>query len=228
MRPARAIVFDLDGTLADTREDIAAACNHALRALGRTPLSVATIAGFVGDGSRTLVARAFGLPADDPVVTNAFALFGDYYASHAADHVSWMPGAREALGACAHLPLALATNKPRSATLPLLDALGIASRFRAVFAGGDGPLKPDPTGIRELLTKLGVAPDDAWVVGDGPQDIGAGRGAGAWTVAVLGGFSSTECLEAAGPHRVIPSLGALAELVSDVATGKESPPSVGR
>lgn len=228
MRPARAIVFDLDGTLADTREDIAAACNHALHTLGRATASVETIARFVGDGSRTLVARAFGLPDRDAVVSEAFILFSEYYASHAADHVSWMPGARDALDACAHLPLALATNKPRSATLPLLDALGITHRFRAVVAGGDGPLKPDPAGIRAILAKLDVAAEDTWVVGDGPQDIGAGLRAGAWTVAVLGGFAPEESLRAAGPHRIIPSLGGLAALIRDVATVRESLPSAGR
>jgi phosphoglycolate phosphatase len=225
VRPARAIVFDLDGTLADTRLDIAAACNHALVALGRAPQSVDAIVGFVGDGSRTLVARAFELPTDDPVVREAFEIFSTFYAEHAADHSSWMPGARDALEACAHLPLALATNKPRSATLPLLEALGVTHRFRAVVAGGDGPLKPDPAAIRAALAPLGVAPEDAWVVGDGPQDIGAGRAAGTWTVGVLGGFASDSALRNARPDRILPSLSHLAALLHEVATGMGSRPA---
>ena len=213
MRRPLAIVFDLDGTLADTRLDIAGACNHVLVSLGRPAQTVGAIAGFVGDGARSLLARAFGVDRSDPLLDEALACFEAYYPHHAADHATWMPGAREALAAVRHLPLALATNKPRSATLPLLEALGMAAHFRAVVAGGDGPLKPDPTPIRSALAPLGVAPENAWVVGDGPQDVGAGRAAGAATVAVLGGFASEERLRAAGPDRVIGSMHELATLV---------------
>jgi phosphoglycolate phosphatase len=219
VRPARALVFDLDGTLADTRHDIAAACNYTLRSTGRAPKGLDEIVGFVGDGSRTLVARCLDLPAHDPLVEAAFATFSAYYALHSADHVVWMPGARAALYALTHVPWALATNKPRAATLPLLEAMGLASRFVAVVAGGDGPLKPDPAAIHVALATLGVAADDAWVIGDGPQDIGAGRAAGTWTVGVLGGFARESALRDARPDRLIASLDALPALVRTVATG---------
>ena len=211
----KAVVFDLDGTLADTRLDIAAACNHALTSVGRQAKTVDEVVAFVGDGSRVLVARALGLPEDDAVTATAFASFSAYYAAHAADHATWMRGAREALEACEHagVQLALATNKPRSATLPLLDALGITARFKVVVAGGDGPLKPDPASIRAAVGPLGVPPEAAWVVGDGPQDIGAGRAAGAWTVAVLGGFAQEAALREAGPHYVLESLAGFAALL---------------
>jgi phosphoglycolate phosphatase len=215
MKRPRAIVFDLDGTLADTRLDIAAACNHALTSLGRAPRDVGEISRFVGDGARVLMARALGLAPDDPVTAEALTRFNAYYPQHAADHAAWMPGVREALEACGDLPLAVVTNKPRSATVPLLDALGLAPHFRAVVAGGDGPLKPDPAPIRAALEPLGVGPEDAWMVGDGPQDIAAGRAAGAGTVAVLGGFGQESDLRGAGPDRVIPSLHGLAALLRD-------------
>ncbi len=217
MRPPRAIVFDLDGTLADTRLDIAGACNHVLSALGRPVRSVAEISGFVGDGARKLLSRALESPEMAPLTDEAVAIFSAYYPHHAADHAAWMPGAREALDACAalSLPLALATNKPRSATLPLVDALGMASRFRVIVAGGDGPLKPDPAAIRSALAPLGVEPADAWVVGDGPQDVGAGKAAGAWTVAVLGGFGSEARLRAASPDRVLGSLHELGAMLRE-------------
>ncbi len=215
MKEPRAIVFDLDGTLADTRLDIAAACNHALASIGRPPRDPDEVAAFVGDGARLLMARALGLAQDDPITAEALARFNAYYAAHAADHSTCMPGAREALDACAHLPLAVVTNKPRSATVPLLDALGLSPRFKVVVAGGDGPLKPDPTPIRTALAPLGVSPHDAWVVGDGPQDIVAGKAAGAGTVAVLGGFGKEAEIQEAGPDLVIPSLHGLAALLRD-------------
>jgi HAD superfamily hydrolase (TIGR01509 family) len=213
-RPRRpsAIVFDLDGTLADTREDIAAGCNHALVAMGRAPLPVSEIAKFVGDGGQSLVARAFGLSPEDPLVARALAAYNGYYVDHPAN-VGWMPGAREALDACAGIPLALATNKGRLTTLRVLRALDLESRFGTVVAGGDGPLKPDPAAIVAALAPLGVAAKDAWVVGDGPQDIGAGRAAGAYTIAVTGGFAREDVLRAALPDRVLASLHELPALL---------------
>jgi 2-phosphoglycolate phosphatase len=209
-----AIVFDLDGTLADTREDIAAACNHALVSLGRAPRPVLDIAAFVGDGARKLVSRAFELPESDPVLERALAVFSAYYESHAAVHARWMPGAREALDACSGLPLAVATNKPRSATIPLLEALSMTQLFRVVFAGGDGPLKPDPQAIHAALGPLSVDAADAWVIGDGPQDIGAGRSAGSFTVGVLGGFAPERALRASEPDHLLKSLHDLPALLA--------------
>ncbi len=219
MKAPRAVLFDLDGTVADTRLDIAAACNHVLASLGRPTLSVEAVAAYVGDGARVLLSRVLRLSPDDPVTGEALARFNAYYPLHAADHSGWMPGAREALDACGDLPLGLVTNKPRPATLALLDALGIGRRFHVVVAGGDGPLKPDPAAIRRALEPLGVPPADAWVVGDGPQDIGAGKAAGAWTVAVLGGFGHEEVLRAAGADCVLPSLHAFAPLLESARGG---------
>ena len=88
-------------------------------------------------------------------------------------------------------------------------------RFKVVVAGGDGPLKPDPAPIRAALDPLGVRPSDAWVVGDGPQDIAAGKAAGAETVAVLGGFGVEAEIREAGPDHVIASLHGLAALLRD-------------
>ncbi len=213
MRPPRAIVFDLDGTLADTRRDIAAACNHALTAVGRPTLPVEVVAGYVGDGARMLLARALGVGAADPLVDAAMPHWSEYYVAHVADFSSLMPGVQEALGACAPLQLALATNKPRAATVALLDALGLSGRFQSVFAGGDGPMKPDPRVIHQALLPLGVHARDAWVVGDGPQDVGAGKGAGAETVAVLGGFGKESDLRSSEPSLVITSLFELPQLL---------------
>ena len=213
-REPRAIVFDLDGTLVDSREDIAAACNHTLASLGRAARPTSVIAGFVGDGACMLVARALGLEANDPIVDRALTTFSAYYRDHAADHATFLPGAEAALDACGHLPIALVTNKPRSATEPLLLALDLTRRFSVVIAGGDGPLKPDPAAIIAALAPLDVPPAHAWVVGDGPQDIQAGRAAGAFTLGVLGGFATEASLRDAEPDLLLRDLHELPHLLS--------------
>jgi 2-phosphoglycolate phosphatase len=206
LRAPRAIVFDLDGTLVDSRGDIADACNHALTAFGRAVLPEGTIAGFVGDGAKKLLARAFGEGISNEELAAAYETFSHYYASHAAVRSRWMPGAREVVLALAPMPLAIATNKPRDATTSLLRALSAESFFARVISGDDGALKPSPDPIRAALLPTGVVARDAWVVGDGVQDVLAARAAGATSIAVLGGFSSEATLSASQPDAMIDSL----------------------
>lgn len=215
----RALLFDLDGTLVDSRRDIAEACNFALEAVGRRALDEKTIAGFVGDGARMLLARALGVEPGAHVVEPALEAFNGFYVVHAADHTRWMPGAREAIRAFAGLPLGLVTNKPRVATLAVLEALGARAAFASIVAGGDGPVKPDPAAIRAVLLPLGVAAAASWIVGDGPQDILAGRAAGCVTVAVCGGFSAEATLRATRPDHLIDSLFELVPLVHEARGG---------
>lgn len=204
--PPTAVLFDLDGTLVDSRVDIAAACNQTLLRHGRAQLPVEVVSGFVGDGARALLARAFAVSADDPLLDDAASDFRSYYEAHPADHAALLPGAREALRALAGLPLGVVTNKPRAIAVLLLARMGIAGSFDVVRAGGDGPLKPDPWPIVDALRELGVAPEGAWMIGDGPQDIGSGRAARCFTIAVRNGFASDEALAAAGPALTIDSL----------------------
>jgi phosphoglycolate phosphatase len=204
------IAFDLDGTLIDSRLDIAAACNEALRSAGRPTIPPEVIATYVGDGVRALVARAFSSPIEDPALDPHVEVLIRYYEAHPVAHTRWIPGALDALDAAGPLPLALITNKARSITLPVLDALGVRDRFASIYAGGDGPLKPDAAPVVACARALGVELDSLWVVGDGPQDVGAARAAGAVAVAVLGGFSSAEKLEAAKPDLLLSSMNELA------------------
>jgi phosphoglycolate phosphatase len=125
-----------------------------------------------------------------------------------------MPGAREAIASLAPLPLSIATNKPRSATSALLDALGATRLFARVVTGDEGPLKPDPGPILLALAPTGIAATNAWIVGDGVQDIRAAKAAGAASVAVLGGFTSEDKLRAAHPDALISTLTELAPLIA--------------
>lgn len=209
------LVFDLDGTLIDSRLDIAEACNVALVAVGRAPLPVDRIASFVGDGVRNLLARALECAQDDPRVDEALAPLLDHYMANPITHTTWMPGAREALDLRARHVLGLATNKRTKVALAILDALGVRDAFASVVGGGDGPLKPDPAAIHRIAreARWTGAPRSVWMIGDGPQDIGAGKAAGATTVAVAGGFHSKETLAALSPDHLLDSLVDLPALV---------------
>lgn len=172
----------------------------------------------IGDGARVLVARALASggterDAHDPeLLERMVALFMQRYAEKPVVHTRLLPGAREALGL--GLPSALVTNKPRVISVLVLELLGIAGAFDAVFAGGDGPLKPSPHGVLEVVRKLDVPIERAWLIGDGPQDVLAGRAAGCFTIAVPG-IADRERVLAAEPHLVVESLLDVARLAGD-------------
>ena len=206
IRKPNALFFDLDGTLVDSRGDIAASCNAALVAHGRAALSEAAIALMVGDGARALVARALGV-FEGPIVDEVVVSFEEHYLAHPCVHTTLLPGAREVLEEAKALaiPCALITNKPRAIALLLLEALGVAPMFAAVWGGGDGPMKPAPDALLTMAGRLGVDPHDSWMIGDGPQDVGAGKAAGAFTVGVAG-IADHALLRAAGPDAEYASL----------------------
>lgn len=215
MTAPRAIVFDLDGTLIDSSRDIAAALNHALEQRGFSALPLERVKSYVGDGARPLVARAAGLDVDDPRVAPLLADFLAYYTAHPATFSRPMPAAVETLVELGKtFPLALATNKPRETTDAALTVLDLARHFRVVVAGGDAP-RPKPSGeaLTFIADRLGVRPSELVMVGDGPQDVLAGRAAGARTVGVLGGMASDERLLATEPDAVLATLAELTALV---------------
>jgi len=175
----RALLFDLDGTLVDSREDLATGVNLTRGDLGLAPLDPAVVAGYVGDGVRALLTRA--LPECPERLEEALALNRGHYRAHLLDRTRAYPGAPEALAALAGAGyrLGVVTNKPREFTLPLLEGLGLLPRFGAVVAGGDAPaLKPDPAGLLQALQALGCGPEGSWMVGDHCTDLEAGRRAG--------------------------------------------------
>ena len=199
MRPV-AVLFDLDGTLIDSRGSIAFAINQTRTARGLPPLPDQVIFGFVGDGARALVSRAFELPDGSPELGGIVDAYLRVYAENPSAGSTWMPGAVELLDRLQGRPIGLVTNKARRVTEPVARDFGLVSRFDVIVAGGDAPaLKPDSSPVRLALDALKVAPSETWIVGDGVQDVRAGRAAGCKTLAVAAGFASREALRAARP-----------------------------
>jgi phosphoglycolate phosphatase len=220
MAQVRGVVFDLDGTLVDSRRDIAEAANHALVKNGLAPLPHAELESYVGDGAALLMARAARLDVEHEKTRVMVADFLDYYTAHPIDHTGVMPGALEALDALARYPLGVCTNKPRRTSLAVLQGLALAGRFKSVVAGDDLPTrKPDPAMVLEAARQLGVPVAQLVMVGDGPQDVLAGRSAGAITVGVRGGIQELARLAAAEPDALIDTLADLPRAISQLTSG---------
>ena len=218
--PVSGIVFDLDGTLVDSRRDIAEAANHALEKAGLERLPHDELESYVGDGAPLLMARAARIDVKDAKTKAMVAYFLDYYAEHAIDHTAVMPGALEALEALGGYPLGVCTNKPRRTSVAVLRGLGLEARFKGVVAGDDLPQrKPDPAMVHEAARKLGVPVAEVVMVGDGPQDVLAGRAAGAFTVGVRGGIQAFERLAASEPDLMIDTLAELPAAINRLRNG---------
>lgn len=220
VRQLRAVVFDLDGTLVDSRRDIAEAANYALEKAGLATLPQPELESYVGDGAPLLMARAARLDVQDPRTAQMVADFLDYYAAHPVDYTSVMPGTLEALDALESYALGVCTNKPRRTTLAVLRGLELDRRFRGVVAGDDLPKrKPDPAMVLEAARQLGAPVTQVVMVGDGPQDVLSGRAAGARTVGVRGGIQAPERLAASEPDIMIDSLADLPDAIRRLTSG---------
>ena len=204
-RSIQLVIFDLDGTLIDSRLDLVHSVNAALRHIARPELPDDVIASYVGDGAPILIQRALGAEAgDQTLVRRGLEFFLSYYREHKLDHTTVYPGIPQALaairdasnGASPGTPhgnprqLAVLTNKPVIPSRAIVDALGLGQFFSQVYGGNSFVTKkPDPEGARKLLEESGAAPEQAAIVGDSQVDVRTGRNAGLWTVGVTYGFA---------------------------------------
>ncbi len=182
-------IFDLDGTLADTRNDLAASVNHALDKVGRNRLDIETVTRFVGDGAKKLLERSLGPGASAQDVATALEAFLAHYRTACLVSTRLYDGVREALRGLEPTPLAVLTNKPRFHSLKILHGLGIDGYFRWIQCGDDEwPKKPDPGGLLHILKQAGCERDRALFIGDSAVDIATARAAGVRMGFVTYGF----------------------------------------
>jgi phosphoglycolate phosphatase len=228
------VIFDLDGTLIDSRLDLVHSVNAALRHIARPELPDDVIASYVGDGAPILIQRALGKEAaDEALVRRGLEFFLSYYRQHKLDHTTVYPGIAQALAEIQRSPsgtpdgtpngspsraprkLAVLTNKPVNPSRAIVEALGMGQFFSQIYGGNSfATKKPDPEGARKLLEESGVKAEETAIVGDSHVDVRTGRNAGLCTVGVTYGFAP-HTLEAEAPDVLVDSAPELGAVFSD-------------
>jgi len=214
----RLLVFDLDGTLIDSRLDLIHSVNAMLQHIGRPALDGGVIASYVGDGAPALVRRAVGDTDDETLFKRATEYFLGYYRLHKLDHTTVYSGMAETLTSLVapsngvRRQMAVLSNKPVNPSRDIVQELGLGDFFVRVYGGNSFTTKkPDPLGVRTILQETGVAADEALIIGDSSIDILTGRNAGLWTCGVTYGFAP-HSLEEVPPDVLIESPRELGEL----------------
>ena len=210
------IIFDLDGTLIDSRLDLIASVNAMLRQFNLPDLPGDVVASYVGDGAPMLVRRALGDPEDQTFFKQALEFFLAYYKEHKLDHTTVYPGVADALRHIqsngSERKMAVLSNKPVNPSRAIVNAVGLGEFFFRIYGGNSFETKkPDPFGIRTLLQETATAPEQAMIVGDSSIDVLTGRNAGITTCGVTYGFAP-HTLGEAPPDVLVESPGDLAQL----------------
>lgn len=208
----RAFVFDLDGTLIDSKMDLVHSVNGMLRETGHAVLPADLVASYVGHGAPQLIASTLGLAASEEERREALAIFLKLYNEKKLEQTRAYPGVLEGLRELADYPLAVLSNKPTKMSAEILEGLGMVRYFQVVY-GGDSfeTKKPDPSGALAVLSELGVRPEEAAMVGDSDVDVQTARNARMLAVGVKYGFGQHDAkLNPADLY--VDSLGELARL----------------
>jgi phosphoglycolate phosphatase len=208
------LVFDLDGTLIDSAQDLCNSVNATLAHFNHPPLDDAQIAGFIGDGALMLVRRAlaeaYGGPVPEDFLQTAYAFFLDYYRAHKLDFTYAYDGVLESLAALKALhsqpgtqpgaltrTMAVLTNKPVRPAQDICAALGLAPYFLHIYGGNSFPTKkPNPEGLLALMADSLARPEQTVLIGDSHVDVLTARNAGAWSVGCTFGLSPETLLTA--------------------------------
>jgi phosphoglycolate phosphatase len=197
------LIFDLDGTLVDSRIDLANSINATLRNYDRSELPPDVIAQYIGDGAPTLVRRSLGFKDDhalqskeEEFIEDALVFFLEYYRDHKLDNTYVYEGVIDALQKIANhrtggrRVMTVLSNKPVNPSRAIVQALGLKDFFVSVYGGNSFETKkPDPLGVQVLLKETGIAAAEAMIVGDSSVDILTAKNAGIWSCGVTYGLS---------------------------------------
>jgi phosphoglycolate phosphatase len=206
------LVFDLDGTLIDSAQDLCNSVNATLREFSLGPLPDPAIAGFVGNGAPMLMRRSLALAnqvapgdVDEELFKKAYAFFLQYYREHKLDFTYAYEGVLDALKALHELhdapggpsrTMAVLTNKPVRPARGICEGLGLADYFLHIYGGDSFPVKkPDPVGMRSLMEETGALPEETVMIGDSQVDVQTARNAGTWSVGCAFGFGPQNLLD---------------------------------
>jgi phosphoglycolate phosphatase len=201
----RLVVFDFDGTLADTWRDIATALNRTLLDAGLPGIDGPEVRFWIGDGALKLLERSVPEPHRSPErIAELYAQFREHYDRCCLDTTETYPGIVDCLEALSDSALAIASNKPAHFLDHMIDGLGLKAYFRVVLGGDSLPVKkPDGRVLEQLVERLNEAPREIWMVGDGAVDVEMGRAAGARTIGCAWGLRGRDELRKAGVDALI-------------------------
>jgi len=208
------LVFDLDGTLVDTVDDLTAAINQTLARYDLPPLTPAEVRRLVGDGTEVFIRRALG-PEREQHLDEAVATYFTHYHNHLTVHTRPYDGVTETLEYFADKTKVVYTNKTTVASEQILRELGLSRHFAACYGAGDGfPCKPDPAALYAICERFGVPPDRTVMIGDGDTDILVAHNAGIAVLAASYGFRDRKELEALEPTAMFDTFDQLKRLIA--------------
>lgn len=208
------LVFDLDGTLIDSKYDLLDALNYTAKQLGHSTFTDAQIPQMVGNGVRALITQAFNLTTDSPALKEAQTIMMDYYRQNLCTRTVFYDGVLETLKSLNNVKKAVLSNKPDEFTQRIIQELGLSSLFDQVLGATNYfDRKPSGESLEHFLKELNIAPNRAMMIGDGDADVLAGKNAGMYTCAVTYGYRSKTELEILHPDYIIESFSELPTLL---------------
>jgi phosphoglycolate phosphatase len=211
MKSISLFIFDLDGTLINTLEDLAASVNHTRAHFGKKPLATEVVRSYIGEGINTLLHRVLDGQAE--LVDEALSVYKQHHCQNQFVHSVLYPSVKDTLNFFQNVPMAVITNKNMEFCGPLLQHLGIAHYFKMVVGADYGlPLKPAPDALLKIMEECRATKEHTIIVGDGETDMEAGKAAGVMTCAVTYGFRSAEKLKQTAPDFMINGFSELKKL----------------